>query len=245
MDVLKETRHELTVEARPNRMALTIAGVLLFLAGLLVLIMTETAVSLDGRRSGSHEGVIEFSTSSLIGSKSKSVRIEDVSDVVIERGTSRGTGGVVIQSRDGNLSLAALSSGRAVQLLDEVKSFLDDPTLRNLHIARESLLFAYTMGPALALLGLLLLALTSQRVRYTIDKAAGRVALERKSVFGTRKAEYALQQIASVQTQWASRQKRSAVVWFVLNSGQKVHAGWPDRAGTVNKIREFLELTRR
>jgi len=242
MEVLSETPGELTVLGRPNVRLPAIAGILLCLIGLLIVAMTQTSVMLSGRRSGPHEAFIELSTRSWIGSTVSSIRTEDATDVVIERGLTRGSGGVVIRGRAGDLSLAALSSGTAQQLAATVRAFLDNPSAPNLAIRQDNRLFAYTMGPAVALLGLLLLALTSQRVRYTIDKVAGKISMERRSVFGVRRSEYPLNQIAAIQTQWVSRRRRGAVVWMVMTSGERVHAGWPDRTGTVGRIRTFLGM---
>jgi hypothetical protein len=240
MEVLKETPSELAVQARPGIRLLAAGGVMFCLVGLLIVAMTQTMVVLNCHRSGPREGVIELSSQALFGSKVGRTRLEDVTDVVIATGPSRGSRGVVIRTKEGDLSLAALSSGRANQLAAQLRGFIDDPAAPGLTIRQDNRLFAFTMGPAMVLVGLFLFALTSQRVSYTLDKAAGRVLMERKSIFGTRKAEYPMNQIADVRTQWVGYRKRAAVVYLVLRSGERIHAGWPDRAGTVARIRAFL-----
>jgi len=188
------------------------------------------------------EGKIELVSSRLIGSETRDAPLESVRSVVIKHGISRGGGGVVLLTNTGEFSLASLSSGRADELAGRLTAFLSVPGSPDLTIRQDNRPATFGVGLAMIAVGALILMLGFEKVVCNFDKSGKRIAIVRTGLFGTRKAEYEMGQVADFRAEWTSKRRKGMVVYLMLKSGDRVHAGWPDDRDTVGAIRRFLGL---
>jgi len=243
MEVVEQTPTLLVTQCRPDKRRLLIAAAMLFSAiGILILCLTDSVVTLTCRWSAATNGKIELVTSSLFGSRTREAPVEAVTRVVIKPGKSRGNGGVVLLTNTGEFSLATLSSGRANQLAGRLTAFLSAPGSPDLTVRQDSRLSTYGISFGIIAVGVLVLALGFETVVCTFDKEASRIAIQRKGLLGTRRAEYYMREVADLRTEWVSNRKKGKVVYLVLKSGARVHAGWPGNSGAVDATRRFLGL---
>src|SRR5262249_41529493 len=152
--------------------------------------------------SAATNGKIELDTSRLFGSNTREAPVETVTRVVIRPGISRGNGGVVLLTNNGEFSLATLSSGRANQLAGRLTAFLSVPGSPDLTIRQDSRLSTYGISFGMIAVGVLVLALGFETLVCTFDKAAGLIAIQRKGLLGTRRAEYHIHEVADLRTEW-------------------------------------------
>jgi hypothetical protein len=246
MEIVEQTPTLLTIRGRPDKRRLLLAGSLLFMTGgILILLLTDSVVTLTCRRSAPIQGKIELVSSRLLGSKTQEVPLNSVTGVVIRPGISRGGGGVVLRTGSGEFSLASLSSGRANELAAQLAGFISDPQAPPLTIRQDDRLITYGIALGMIAVGALILALGFESIMATFDSAENTITLTRKGLFGTRKAEYDIRDMADVRPEWVSSRKKGKVVYLILKSGARVHAGWPDDSDTVGAIRRFLGLNGR
>ena len=240
---MTETPARLMVQSRPGKRLLLLgAGLSLMGVGILILLMTDSMVTLSCRRTAPAQGKIELESSRLLGSRTRETDLESVTNVVIRQGISRGGGGVVLLTTNGEFSLASLSSGRANELAGELTAFLSTPALPDLTIRQDSRPATYGVGLGMIAIGLLVLALGFETVLCTFDRSADKVAIERKGMLGARRAEYELGDIADIRSEWVTNRKKAKAVYLILKSGSRVHAGWPGQSFKPDEIRAFLGL---
>ncbi|HYL97758.1 MAG TPA: hypothetical protein VEZ90_02300 [Blastocatellia bacterium] len=209
----------------------------------MILSLTETVVILNCQRTGPHDGTIELVSSALTGSKSKQVALDDVVGVAIKPGLSRGAGGVVLRTREGEFSLAVLSSGRANQLASDMGHFIYDTADPVLTIRQDERAITYGVSSGVLAVGLFIIALGFQVVACTFDKSTGRVEIRRKSPFGTKKVGCALADVADMRVEVVGSRKRARVAYLIMRSGERIHAGWPDQSNTIGSVRAFLGMS--
>src|SRR5262249_22478299 len=157
MEVVEQTPTLLVTQCRPDKRRLLIVVAMLFSAvGILILFLTDTVVTLTCRwGSAATNGKIELVTSRLFGSNTREAPVETVTRVVIRPGISRGNGGVVLLTNNGEFSLATLSSGRANQLAGRLTAFLSVPGSPDLTIRQDSRLSTYGISFGMIAVGVL------------------------------------------------------------------------------------------
>jgi hypothetical protein len=243
MAPMTETQARLIIQSRPGKRWLLLgAGLSLMGVGLLILLLTDSMVTLTCRRTANAKGKIELKSSRVLGSSSREAALESVTDVVIRRGISRGGGGVVLETTNGEFSLASLSTGRANELAGELTAFLSTPAMPDLTIRQDSRPATYGVGLGMIAVGFLILALGFETVLCTFDRSASKVAIERRGLLGARRAEYELGDIADIRSEWVTNRKKAKAVYLILKSGSRIHAGWPGQSFKPGEIRGFLGL---
>ena len=241
---MTETPARLMVQSKPGKRLLLLgAGLSLVVVGMLILLMTDSMVTLSCRRTAPAQGKIELESSRLLGSRTRETDLESVTDVVIRQGISRGGGGVVLLTTNGEFSLASLSSGRANELAGELTAFLSTPAVPDLTIRQDSRPATYGVSLGMIAVGFLILALAFETVLCTFDRTASKVAIERKGMLGARRAEYDLGDIAGIRSEWVTNRKKAKAVYLILKSGSRIHAGWPGPSFKFDEIHGFLGLT--
>ncbi len=213
---------------------LTLLGLPFFLAGLVVILFLGKLTQLECNRLEPTQVACQLTASGILNTRTTNIPVGELQGAEIE--TSQDSDGdityrVALITRQGRLPLTdSYSAGLGTnhqQNTNQINTFLSRADQENLVIQQDDRWFAFIFGGIFMLVGSGIIAggLFNQFSSACIlDKTSGRLYLDRKNGFRTKRKEYPLHEIkaAKVVENTDSDGDPTYATYLVLRSGEKI-----------------------